>query len=647
MSYKTLEQRFLEKSSKIYNQYNNETALIPEIKPDTKESRSRIKDDSRSLPVVSGLRDAKLFKSFLASSKGELFIGKQLLLQTGNTFAETRFFNLVSFAANVVPYLRAVRFRGSPFYNLTTPTRENRGALQAETNTSFTAGNPNILTRFANRVRGTASTLLNTFGPLPTPRTTDYYGSGYTFYERPEDNKYKLQIGGSGATTARGFTKSTWVTSRLVSMGDKKTRGEPSRVTEYNDAQQTQNIRKIESSIRYAAEFSNRLGYLTRTNNRFYKKNEKSSIVSVYTGYTLGASNNPTAENSRNELSKINYTSSSINTDYEVDEKSFYDHLKSFTQVTTNPENRKPYSRLAEISGNTNPYFTANPILLQTTKRNGESEPILSDASTHTKSNPSGLKDPYNILPNTTTRYHSTVPYNSISGERPAPSTTSEGAQNLPARSTTEYDVLNYAKVLAPRQDTKDIIKFRFKTNTSNSSTTSATGPSEAVFRAFISSIRESVKPEFNEQRYIGRTERYVNYAGVKRTVSLEFNIVAFSKDEIDVMWMRVNYLTGLAFPQGASLSGFMVPPLFKMTIGNIYADQPCYIDSLDYDFLDDKITFDIDKEVSQVINVKMNVTLLEKTTRFYDTPFYQITENALNASKAKTNSTSQGIAQA
>ena len=639
MSYKTLEQRFLEKSSKIYNQYNNETALIPEIKPDTKQSRSRIKDDSRLLPVVSAQRDAMLLKSFLTSSKGQLFIGKQLLLQTGNTFAETRLFNFISFSANAVPYLRAVRFRGSPFYNLTTPTRENRGALQAETNTSFTAGNPNILTRFANRVRGTASTLLNTFGPLPTPRTTDYYGSGYTFYERPEDNKYKLQIGGSGTTTATGFTKSTWVTSRLVSMGDKKTRGEPSRVTEYNDAQQTQNIRKIESSIEYAAEFSNRLGYLTRTNNRFYKGNGKSSIVSVYTGYTLGDSDNSTTEGFRNVLSKINYTSSSINTDYKVDGKSFYDHLKSFTQVASNPENRKPYSRLAENSGSTNPYFTANPIRLQTTQGNGASDPSLSDASNRTVSKPSGLKDPYNILPNTI-RYHSSAPYNSISGERPAPSTTSEGAQNLPPISPTEYDVLNYANVLAPKADTKDIIKFRFKTNTSNSSTTSTTGPSEAVFRAFISSIRESVKPEFNEQRYIGRTERYVNYAGVKRTVSLEFNVVAFSKDEIDVMWMRVNYLTGLAFPQGASLSGFMVPPLFKMTIGNIYADQPCYIDSLDYDFLDDKITFDIDKEVSQVINVKMNVTLLEKTTRFYDTPFYQITQTALEESKKASNLT-------
>jgi hypothetical protein len=146
-------------------------------------------------------------------------------------------------------------------------------------------------------------------------------------------------------------------------------------------------------------------------------------------------------------------------------------------------------------------------------------------------------------------------------------------------------------------------------------------------FRAFISSIKETVKPEFSDQRYVGRTERFVTYGGVKRSVALEFNIVAFSTNEIDDMWTRVNYLTGLAFPVAASRSGFMVPPLFKLTAGKIYDLQPCYIDSLDYDMLDQSITFDIDKQVSQVINVRMNLILLEKRTKFYNSPFYKITE--------------------
>ena len=110
---------------------------------------------------------------------------------------------------------------------------------------------------------------------------------------------------------------------------------------------------------------------------------------------------------------------------------------------------------------------------------------------------------------------------------------------------------------------------------------------------------------------------------------SLSFNIVAFSESEVEGMWSRVNYLSGLAFPKGVE-NGFMVPPLFKMTIGGLYENQPCYIESLDYDFLDESITFDINQEVPFAINVTMQLSILEKRSKFYDSPFYKITEDLL-----------------
>ncbi len=70
-----------------------------------------------------------------------------------------------------------------------------------------------------------------------------------------------------------------------------------------------------------------------------------------------------------------------------------------------------------------------------------------------------------------------------------------------------------------------------------------------------------------------------------------------------------------------------MVPPLFKITIGSIYDNQPCYIESLDYDFLDETITFDINKEVPFAVNVNMQLSILEKRSKFFDSPFYKITE--------------------
>lgn len=164
-----------------------------------------------------------------------------------------------------------------------------------------------------------------------------------------------------------------------------------------------------------------------------------------------------------------------------------------------------------------------------------------------------------------------------------------------------------------------DIITFSFTTNLRDAK--------PVHFRAFLSSFKQNVKPSFNEQQYVGRAERFVTYGGARRTANLQFNIAAFSQSEIKEAWARVNYLTGLAFPLDFSTSGFMVPPLFRLTLGNIYKDQPCYIDNIDFDFLDESITFDIDNEVSQVINVNMSIILLEKSSRFYDSPFYKILE--------------------
>lgn len=163
-----------------------------------------------------------------------------------------------------------------------------------------------------------------------------------------------------------------------------------------------------------------------------------------------------------------------------------------------------------------------------------------------------------------------------------------------------------------------DIIKFIFQT----------AGVEPVHFRAFISSLKQNVKPEFNEQKYIGRTERFVTYGGVRRVASMEFDIAAFSREELNQAWARVNYLTGLAFPVSPSESGFMVPPLFKLTVGGIYDNQPCYLDTLDFTFIDDSTTFDIDSEVTQVIRVSMSIILLEKRSKFYDSPFYKIMED-------------------
>jgi hypothetical protein len=54
------------------------------------------KYESRILPIGSAPQDVIRISKFLASGRGVLFIGKQLLLQTGNAYPETRLYNPIS-----------------------------------------------------------------------------------------------------------------------------------------------------------------------------------------------------------------------------------------------------------------------------------------------------------------------------------------------------------------------------------------------------------------------------------------------------------------------------------------------------------------------------------------------------------------------
>ena len=44
-------------------------------------------------------------------------------------------------------------------------------------------------------------------------------------------------------------------------------------------------------------------------------------------------------------------------------------------------------------------------------------------------------------------------------------------------------------------------------------------------FSAVINNVNESITPEYSEQRYLGRPDKYYVYNGVDRDVSLEFTL--------------------------------------------------------------------------------------------------------------------------
>lgn len=145
-------------------------------------------------------------------------------------------------------------------------------------------------------------------------------------------------------------------------------------------------------------------------------------------------------------------------------------------------------------------------------------------------------------------------------------------------------------------------------------------------FRAFITNLVENSNPQYQSFQYIGRIEKFINYTGVQREISFKLAIIAFGPDELDMVWRRINYLTGLAFPYGFT-SGFMQPNIVRLTLGGVYSNQPGYITSLTTNFNELIESWDIDKGVPISATMDMKFTLIEKASRVADSPFYGITD--------------------
>jgi len=113
-------------------------------------------------------------------------------------------------------------------------------------------------------------------------------------------------------------------------------------------------------------------------------------------------------------------------------------------------------------------------------------------------------------------------------------------------------------------------------------------------FSAVINNINETITPEYSEQRYLGRPDKYYIYNGVDRDVSLEFTLYPHNHKEMPFVMEKLNYLVGLCYPQ-YSTAGFMISPNVELTVGDMFRDQPGYIQSLSVN-VQDNTTWEIER---------------------------------------------------
>ncbi len=169
--------------------------------------------------------------------------------------------------------------------------------------------------------------------------------------------------------------------------------------------------------------------------------------------------------------------------------------------------------------------------------------------------------------------------------ERIDPSTPYEiGQDKINMKDVVGDDINNPITESSFDQDnTRDLIKFAFETIQNNN-------PKNVIathFRAYLTGYNDTHQADWASKRYSGRGENFYTYQGVDRTVNFNFKIAAQSKQEMQPLYRKLNYLISTLYPDYNS-AGAMRGNITKLTLGELFYRQPGILTNLSLTVADD-----------------------------------------------------------
>ena len=124
----------------------------------------------------------------------------------------------------------------------------------------------------------------------------------------------------------------------------------------------------------------------------------------------------------------------------------------------------------------------------------------------------------------------------------------------------------------------KDFIDFRIKDMVNNQF---------IQFPAYLTDISDNSSAEYNPTRYIGRPDQVFVYSGYTRNISFGFRVAALKKEDIPILWRKVDKMKLLTLPtfkkDAVVNDGEERPiaPFVELTLGNLLREQPGYFSSV------------------------------------------------------------------
>lgn len=132
------------------------------------------------------------------------------------------------------------------------------------------------------------------------------------------------------------------------------------------------------------------------------------------------------------------------------------------------------------------------------------------------------------------------------------------------------------------------------------------------AFRCAITGLTETSTPSWASNNFVGNPYKYYIFETVERSVS--FNLQVYSQNQLELAnnWSKLSNLTKLSYPL---IENNMAHPNFtQFTLGDMYKDKVCIVESLSYTFPDNG-TWETDVEgliLPKFIDVAITLKFIE-----------------------------------
>jgi hypothetical protein len=170
----------------------------------------------------------------------------------------------------------------------------------------------------------------------------------------------------------------------------------------------------------------------------------------------------------------------------------------------------------------------------------------------------------------------------------------------------SKFDTINSRFLINADELQDDLVPLIFTSVRDNKS---------VQFRSTVTRFSENINATWNANRFMGSPFNHYNYSMVERTIGISFTVFAYSQQDLDVIWLKYEFLTSLAYPKyvPAANDAYHTPPLIKFTFGDLYKNRPAIIDSIATS-IEATMPWSTDpgRKLPQIFDVDVQIKLLE-----------------------------------